>query len=352
MKLMPAAAAAALILALTGCARSAEEEIKLPIYGGAEISYEVAAAEYMDLSETKAIAATIGYPYATNLVFPAEAQVVSTSVVNNAYVHEGDVLAVLDSSSLDYEIDKQKTTVNAAYNASLSGGAAAQLQYQIEQLSLDMLLSEKDAYTIRAPFDGVITFILRTNVGDVVDEGRFCCSISPVDMAAVYIEGGDASQFRFGQKVQVKIDGVTYDATVAQAPDSSPDTAGTQRAVFDLGEGVLSKIYEENPLAITAGWATVYVTETRDNVLAVPDAAVSSTGSSSYVTIVDGEERYKLPVTVGKSLGGYTEIVNGISEGDIVMAEGSGVFSSDNNNGGDEFGAPDGGRGEPTQDNA
>ena len=37
---------------------------------------------------------------------------------------------------------------------------------------------------------------------------------------------------------------------------------------------------------------------------------------------------------------------------EFAGAEGSGVFSSDNNNGGDEFGAPDGGRGEPPQDNA
>lgn len=335
MNFKPAAAAAAVLLALTGCSRSATEEIRLPIYGGSEISYEIAEAKYMDLTETNAIAATIGYPYATNLVFPAEAQVVSTSVINNSYVHEGDVLAELDSSALDFDIDKQKTIVNAAYNASLSGGTAAQLQYQIEQLSLDMLLAKKDSYTIRAPFDGVITFSLRASVGSVVEEGGYCCSISPADMAAVYIEGGQAAQFRFGQKVQVKIDGVTYDATVAEAPDSAPDTAGVQRAVFDLGEGVLGKIYEETPLAISAGWATVYVTETRDNVLAVPDSAVSSTASNSYVTVVDGEERYKLPVTVGKSLGGYTEIINGISEGDIVMAEGSGVFSSSGNSGND-----------------
>lgn len=355
MKIRLAAAAAALSLALTGCARStAEEEIKLPIYGGAEISYEVAEAKYMDITETNAIAATVGYPYATNLTFPAEAQVISTSVVNNGYVSAGDVLVELDSSALDYQINNQQTIVNAAYTSSLSGGTSAQLQYQIEQITLDILMKEKEAYTIRAPFDGIVTSLQRVTEGTSVSEGQFCCSVSPLDMAAVYVDGGDAAKFNFGEKVQVKIDGKTYDATVVEAPDMAPDTAGTQRAVFDLGEGVLEGIYAENPLAISAGWATVYVTETRENVLAVPDAAINSRGTSNYVTVVDGEERYKLDVTIGKQLGGYTEILNGISEGDVVMAAGSGVFTSsdkDNNDDGGEWNGewnPD--RGDPPQD--
>ncbi len=337
MKKRLAAAAAALSLALTGCAHStAGEEIKLPIYGGAEISYEVAEAKYMDITETTAIAATIGYPYAANLLFPAEAQVVSTSVVNNGIVSEGDVLVELDSSALDYQINNQQTIVNAAYTASLSGGTSAQLQYQIEQITLDIMLREKDSYTLRAPFDGIVTSTQRVTEGDSVSEGQFCCSVSPLNMAAVYIDGADAARFNFGEKVQVKIDGKTYDATVVEAPDLAPDTAGTQRAVFDPGEGVLDEIYAENPLAISAGWATVYVTKSKENVLAVPDAAINSRGTSNYVTVVDGEERYKLDVTIGEQLGGYTEILNGISEGDVVMAAGSGVFTStDNKDGGD-----------------
>ena len=45
MNFKPAAAAAAVLLALTGCSRSATEEIRLPIYGGSEISYEIAEAK-------------------------------------------------------------------------------------------------------------------------------------------------------------------------------------------------------------------------------------------------------------------------------------------------------------------
>ncbi len=319
----------ALCVCLAGCSKrsDATEEIKLPIYGADEISYEIAQAKYMDISETQSIGATLGYPYAVYLTYPADALVKSANVTNNADVKEGDILMELDSSDLDYEISNQQTLVNAA--AGSRGTQAGELQYQIELSKLNQLLEEKEAYTIRAPFDGIITSVKRVAEGSTIKQGDTCCTVSEYDKIAVYIDGGDAAKFRFGQSVSVKIDGQYYDATVVAAPDVAPDTAkNANRAVFDLGEGVLQKIGEENPMILTSGWATVYVTEERKNVLAVPDSAVKSSGSLYYVTMVDGDERFKLYVTPGASLGGYTEILNGISEGDIVIAEGSGVWSS------------------------
>lgn len=328
------AAFTALILcaALTGCkGENTAGEIKLPIYGAEEISFEVATADYMDISQTDSTAAVIGYPYATYLTFPAEAQVLFAEITKNSAVSEGDVLVELDSSELDYEINNQQTKVNAAYTASLSGGEAAKVQYRIEQNTLDMLLEKKDSYTIRAPFDGIITESYRPTVGSTVHEGDICCAISKPEDVRVYIEGGAASGLRFGQRVQVRLDNDMYDAAVVSAPDVIPATASKKaanRAILDLGEGTLMDIYEKDPMVITAGWATAYITRERKNVLAVPAQSVKTRGSTSTVTLVDGDERFKLPVTIGETLGGYTEIINGISAGDIVMAEGTGEFST------------------------
>lgn len=326
-KLLKLFALLAAALLLVGCKKSAaEEQIKLPIYNADEIRFEVAEAKVMDISEKKSVAAVIGYPYADNIMYPASAQVVSFNAIANRDVAAGEVLAELDSSSLDYEISNQRALVDAA--AASRGTAAGQLNYELELSRLNMLLAQKESYTIRAPFDGVITAVTRAASGSSVSEGDFCCAISEKSKPAVYIEGGDAALFRFGQSVEVKIDGVIYEAKVVAAPDIAPEyAAGKALAVLDLGEGVLEKLEQENYLAFGAGWATAYVTSERKNVLAVPESAVKTVGSVSYVMIVDGDERYKLFVTPGETLGGYTEILNGISEGDIVMAEGSGVFS-------------------------
>ncbi len=318
---------------VTGCNRGADaaEEIKLPIYGGETISYEVAIAQYMDISETQSMGATIGYPYADYLHYPADAQVVMFSIVKGRSVTEGDVLAELDSSDLDYEINNQQTIVDTAYANSLGGGEAARLQYEIEKYTLDMLVAEKERYVIRAPYDGIVTYVNRVSAGDEVKSGDICCMVSPHDNVQIYIDGGDAAKFRFGQEVSVKIDGDEYPAKVVMAPDMVPETAdgrAAMRSVFALEEGVMDKLIVENEMAIAAGWATVYLTTEKKNVLAVPDSAVKTVGSTSSVTLLSGEERFRLNVTIGKSLGGFTEIINGISEGDMVIAEGSGTFVS------------------------
>ena len=284
----------------------------------------------MDLSETQSIGVTIGYPYAVYLTYPGDALVKSFNALKGRTVTKGEVLAELDSSDLDYDISNQQTIVNAAYQSSLSGSRADQLQYEIEQLKLDKMLEEKESYTIKAPFDGIITLTKAVAEGSTVTEGAVCCAVSEISKTEVYIDGGGASQFRFGQKVQVRIDTTMYDATVVQAPDAAPSEASgsaAKRTVFQLDNNAMEQVLTDSAMAVSAGWATVFVTSERKNVLAVPDSAVKSSGTENYVTLVDGEERFKLKVTIGASLGGYTEILDGISAGDTVMAEGSGEFT-------------------------
>lgn len=321
----------------TGCKNGGDvaAEIKLPIYGGSDITYEIATAQYMDISETDSMGAIIGYPYADVLSYPAEAQLTAFNAVKGRAITEGEILAELDSSDLDYEINNQRTIVDTAYAASLGGGESARLQYEIEKYTLDMLIAEKERYVIRAPYDGVVTYINRGTPGDMVVMGDVCCMVSSKQNVQIYIDGGDANKFRYGQDVVVKIDGDEYPAKVVMAPDMLPATAdgnASRRAVFALEEGVMEKLIRENEMAIAAGWATVCLTTEKKNVLAVPDAAVKTVGTTSSVTLLDGEERYRLSVTIGRSLGGYTEIINGISEGDVVIADGSGTFVSASDN--------------------
>ncbi len=319
-----------LIVSMVGCG-SAEiptEEIKLPIYGGDEISYEIATAEYMDLSETKSYGATIGYPFADTLLYPAAAQVVSFDIIKGRKIEEGQVLAELDSGDLDYEISNQQTIVDTAY-AQSAYSETARLEYEIQKYTLDMLLARKERYTIRAPYDGIIVSVSRARAGDEVEEGAVCCSVAPTNGVQVYIDGGDAEKFHFGESATVKIDGTEYPAKVVMAPDVAPATADNKaaaRAVFQLDNDKMSQLIEENPTALAAGWATVFKTTEKKNVLAVPDAAVKTTGSTSSVTLLDGEERYRFSVSIGVSLGGYTEIRNGIAQGDVVISDGSGTF--------------------------
>lgn len=315
-------------LLLTGCAsKNTDGEILLPIYGAEEVKYEVATAKYTDISETETLGINIGYPYSVYLTYPADAIVKSYEALKGKKVTKGEVLCELDSSGLDYEIANQQTIVDAAFSVA-SNGTNAQLQYEIEKSKLDMLLAEREKYTITAPFDGIISRSAGITVGTEAKGGDICCLVSEISKTTFYADNA-GSKLRFGQKVQIKVDSEMYEAAVVSAPDIAPDTADKEsagRAVFDLGEQAMADIFENHAMAVSAGWATAYITTEKKNVLAVPSSAIKTVGTDSYVTLVDGSERFRLKVTIGQTLGGFTEIIDGISAGDIVLAQGSGEF--------------------------
>ena len=85
--------------------------------------------------------------------------------------------------------------------------------------------------------------------------------------------------------------------------------------------------------AVDAGWATIHaITTRRVNVLAVPEKAIKKDGSKTYCSVLQGNEKYDLYVEVGATAGGYTEILSGLNEGDVVVISESTGSGSDNNN--------------------
>ena len=61
------------------------------------------------------------------------------------------------------------------------------------------------------------------------------------------------------------------------------------------------------------------LTEIRPDVLAVPNAAVKTSTSGSYVQILQNGAPVNQTVTVGISTDSYTEIISGLAEGQEVI---------------------------------
>ncbi|MEX1277418.1 MAG: efflux RND transporter periplasmic adaptor subunit [Bacteroidota bacterium] len=59
--------------------------------------------------------------------------------------------------------------------------------------------------------------------------------------------------------------------------------------------------------------------ETRKNVLAVPTNAIIRERGERYVTVTEGEKKIQRKVKVGWKDNGFTEIINGLKEGDRVL---------------------------------
>ena len=107
-----AAAVCALILSLAvgGCSdETVEAQIKIPIYDdSSNKAYKTAAAERRDFVTTLSAGGSVSYAFADTLTIPFDTNVVSYDVKRNAAFSQGEVIAVFDSSSLDYDYQNQK----------------------------------------------------------------------------------------------------------------------------------------------------------------------------------------------------------------------------------------------------
>ena len=54
-------------------------------------------------------------------------------------------------------------------------------------------------------------------------------------------------------------------------------------------------------------------------------------GTKNYCSILQGTEKYDMPVEIGATAGGYIEIVSGLNEGDVVILSESTTNSGQDN---------------------
>lgn len=360
LKLIRAITALSVLFSFTACSAMGDNggEIQIPIYGaGQQESFRTVEVQKMDLSEGENVAAFIGYAFSDALSAAESGNLVSLKVSKYQELKAGDVIAEIDSSALSYTLQRQEIMANAAYEAYLASGTeAARLEYEYEKARLDAIQYEKDCYTITAPYDCIITDLAMLTEGEELEKGTYVCSVAYTDQIYVYIQQrlrpNEEGKFKLGAKVNVTLTGNTYEGTVVSVPESGTyrfplryadmyyprdNSFRVEYQMFSPGGGptsadssdhviigfepeVLEQLLIDTPNAVVAGWATVAVT-TRQmcGVLAVPESAVSNR-ERSYVYLYRDGQRLQTPVITAGTISGYTVIVGGLQEGDLVIA--------------------------------
>ncbi len=345
--------------ALTACSAKVDDEIKVPIYEPESANkFTTVKVERMDLVQSEKTAASIGYACSDALSAPRSGNLVSVNAGKYEQLSAGDVIAVIDSSAMDYDLRRQQIMTDAAYESYLAEGTeAARLNYEYEKALLDEIRYNIDCYTLRAPYDCVVSDLSTVTAGMEMEEGTYICSVAPVGEILAYIQVNSDSDtpFKLGTRVGVTLTGKSYEGTVVSVPDSNSyryelrygaDTVGQDGAAImdmrfdDRNSGnfgrtvtansennvlirfetqVLAELLEETPNAVQAGWATLEVVTKRFNgVLAVPSSAIVIT-DAAYVYLYQDGQRIMTPVITGETVNGYTVIVSGVSEGDTVV---------------------------------
>ncbi len=200
--------------------------------------------------------------------------------------------------------------------------AVAQSNDSVNQLKLADLQKQLSDCTITAPRDGVISAL-------PVEEGSFVASAGSVATVtdysemkiAVKIGEYDILGVNEGDSVIVSIDALeaTYDGTIKKIAKAATVQGGVSyfeaEVEIEADEVVRSGMSAEVKLII----------DDVSQVISVPSAAVQSDSEGNYFVYVKDAQNPKnttplqKPVTIGVSDGSYTQIIEGLSEGDAIL---------------------------------
>lgn len=307
-------------------------------------SVDVAVAARRDLADVTVLVGTVRPLNIVDIVADVPGRVVSVSADVGAIVGKGDVLAALDST--DARLAAEQATAGLAMASANRDAAARDLasaepveaaggmtQSQLSGLRsrLDVadaqVLQAKAALamarervgdaTIRSPIAGTVTR-RATGIGRMASAGVAMFQVQ--DLSGLEVESdadaSAASRLVVGAPVDIVSDGSTVPGIVKTVSPSLDSQSRRSSVVFALAAGTTGV------MPFSSVRVRVPLTQ-RPAVVAVPQAALVETGSTTSIFVIRDGSAQLTQVQVGIRDGDWVE-VGGVEEGAFVVVVGQG----------------------------
>ncbi|MBN1876398.1 MAG: efflux RND transporter periplasmic adaptor subunit [Anaerolineae bacterium] len=237
--------------------------------------------------------------------------------------------AALEQRNAENEVTKAYQTHQEAQDslAKLQEGQdslkleAAHLKIEIAQTTLDTAQHDLEAAAITAPFDGVILEV-KAGAGETVVAGDALIVLS--DPRAVEIEANvieeDFPLVAVGQGAEVFFDAQPELVPVGTVARIVPQRLPGDRPLYP----VIIAMNEELPATLAPGMTVdaSIVLDARENVLRLPRAIVHArSDGTAVVNVWDGHTLAERDIKVGLRGDVFVEILEGLAEGEEVVAE-------------------------------
>jgi RND family efflux transporter MFP subunit len=254
-----------------------------------------------------------------------ESQIKSTKIRLNGLRRDLQrTLSLLKQGAASIE-DKEK--LEQELEILLSQDSVQEREKQNFITNLQKLKLQAELLNIKAPFDGVITYLWTPKdsfvKGSSVKKGDTLFRMSSEGKMIVKstLREQDVNYFQTGQKIDLKspaVPGLTIDGKVTHVDNA---------ATIDKDSGVGSfRIYIEFTPAteIKSGMEMIaeVTVEKKENVLQIPKTAINPLSSDGYhVIVVDGETKSKKQIKVGLVGDSEIEVISGLTPGQKVLAQ-------------------------------
>lgn len=206
-----------------------------------------------------------------------------------------------------------KTRGATAEELALGEEAIKQAQAAVQQAELDL----KNA-VITAPFDGVVGSV-GASVGEQISAGAAMFTL--VDPKAVRVDVSvaeiDVGKVAVGKPAQVTFDALPGQRLPGKVVAIGP-TATVQQGVVSYLVSIAVEAEDVSlPPGLTASASIIF--DQKDGALMVPNRAVRTEGRNRVVEVLVGDKTETRPIQIGMSNEQFTEVVDGLSEGEQVV---------------------------------
>jgi len=241
-------------------------------------------------------------------------------------VEEGEVLARLDTASLEMDIERQKLMIERIEISRDQAGITGPRYYfrqieidlEIAKITLRQLEDEYNKSAITAPINGTIVFMSTVKPGDYVPGRSVIMTIADPSQIEFTYTGQHSRRIRFGMEAELSVEGDWYPVRVTMTPNEAPfeemDRYRDTIVFTPLNpEEVIPKVH------LGRRYEFRIILEEKEDVIVLPRDVVSMFMGQYYVQVLEDGMRMERDLVVGIITNREIEILSGLSESETII---------------------------------
>ncbi len=240
-------------------------------------------------------------------------------------VQMAEIQAQKDLDDLEKDIVIKELELEAAdetFEKTMESIELAGQSVTLAEQSLGNAEKNIEEASIIAPFDGIVAAVGAKAGDTILTTTTMIYLIDPSSLELIIeIDEMDITEIKLGQKAIVGVDSLPNDTFTGTVTSIYPvPTSGTGIVSYNIRINFDDLI--DNRLMIGMNASADIVIDERSNALLIPNEALETDSDGRHVTRVTvNEEVEERQVVIGISDGRQTEIISGLSEGEIVLTQ-------------------------------
>jgi HlyD family secretion protein len=226
----------------------------------------------------------------------------------------------LEKAEADKRLIEQKK--NAIASRTKVQGERAGLRAEEARSAIRSLQEKLNSARVGAPVQGTI-FSLAARPGTFVHTGDVLAELADLKQIRVriFVDEPELGLLKDGQSVEITWGGLptrVWDGRIEQLPKTI-----VARGSRNVGEVLCSVANPDSQLLPNTNVDIRIRTAERDNALTLPRSAVRTEANKHYVFVVEEGRLRRRDITVGISNSTYYEVLNGITENELIALPGA-----------------------------